>query len=146
MAKRNSVNIPKELNSDIFLKMVKYYADRFIANKGYGKWLAEYQAMLDAGQLRPNMLRSMYICIKQGKAENLGFIKFDAVNHICVLALDATRNILDNERFAIRLITGEIAVDDNGMELTDLSLTTATTICEEMNKEAEEELFKVTKL
>jgi hypothetical protein len=146
MAKLNKVKLPSELYTDTFLKMAKYYADKFITEKGYGKWLAEYQAMLEAGQFRPGFLRSAYICIKQGKAESFGFIKFDAINHICVLALDATRNMLSNERYAIQLITGEIAVDDNDVELTGLQLEEAMTLCKEMNEEAEEELFKIIRI
>ena len=51
-----------------------------------------------------------------------------------------------SDLYEIRVITGEIALDDNGQELTGLSFEEAFSTCKSMNEEAEELLFKSCKI
>lgn len=136
--------LPQEIRTGQFLKFVKLYAKRFKANNGYGKWLVEYQEMDKLHWFdTPNILRDIYIDILLDTSTQPYIIR-DAIYYICTQALEATKALLSRQLFDIRLITGEIALDDNDNELTGLSLEKATALCKTMNDEAEEILFKVT--
>lgn len=139
-----TVKLPQEIRTSQFLKFVRLYAKQFKANNGYGKWLAEYQEMDKLHWFdTPNILRDIYIDILLNTSTQPYIIR-DAVYYICTQALEATRVLLSQRLFAICLITGEIALDDNDNELTGLSFENATTLCKVMNDEAEEILFRVT--
>ena len=138
------VKLPQEIRTSQFLKFVKLYAKQFKANNGYGKWLAEYQEMDRLHWFdTPTILRDIYIDILLNNSTRPYIIR-DAVYYICTQALEAAKALLSRQLFDIRLITGEIALDDNGNELTGLSFENATILCKVMNDEAEEILFRVT--
>lgn len=134
--------IPQIINTSQFLRFAAVYANKFKANKGYGRWLVEYRKMEESGMLKPEKLRELYIKILNG-TNTLSYIYWDAVNHICIKALDAAKAFVSASLFEIRVITGEIAFDDNDEELKGLSLEDALSICKAMNEEAEELLFRV---
>lgn len=140
--KKKTVEIPQVIYTNQFLKFVEHYANRFKATNGYGRWLAEYRRMDEHGWFKPEKLRELYIDILKYKS-TLSFIYWDAVHCICVQALDAAKAFALTNSFEIRVITGEIAFNDNDEELKDLSMEEALTICKAMNDEAEELLFRV---
>lgn len=140
--KKKTVEIPQVIYTDQFLRFVAIYANRFKASNGYGKWLVEYKQMDESGWFKPEKLRALYIDILKDTS-TLSYMYKDAVHYICIQALDAAKAFALTNSFEIRVITGEIAVNDDGEELTDLSLEEAISICNSMNEEAEEILFKV---
>lgn len=141
--KAKAVEIPAVVYTDQFLRFLAYYAKDFKANNGYGKyWLKEWTRMEEQGMFKPEKLRELYIKILDG-SNTLTYIYWDAVNCIGVQALDAAKAIVSMTVYDIRVITGEIAVNDDDEELTGLSMDEAIFICNAMNEEAEELLFKV---
>lgn len=140
--KKKTIEIPQVIYTDQFLRFVAVYANNFKANNGYGRWLAEYRRMDEQGWFKPEKLREFYISILK-HTSTLSFIYWDAVYCICTQALDATKAFASANSFDVRVITGEIAVNDNNEELTDLSMEEAISICDTMNEEAEELLFRV---
>lgn len=140
--KKKAVEIPEIIYTNQFLKFVAVYADRFRMAKGFGRWLAEYKRMDEQGKFEPEKLRELYIKILDG-SNTLSFIYWEAVHYICVQALDAAKAFSLSNSFEIRAITGEIAFNDDDEELKDLSMEEALMICEAMNDEAEELLFRV---
>lgn len=140
--KKKAVEIPEVIYTDQFLRFVAVYANRFRATNGYGRWLAEYRRMDEQGMFKPEKLRELYVDILKDTS-TLSYIYWDAVHYICIQALDAAKAFVSANSFEIRVITGEIAFDDNDEELTDLSLEEALSICKAMNEEAEELLFRV---
>lgn len=140
--KKKVVEIPQVIYTDQFLRFITIYVNKFKATNGYGRWLAEYQRMDEQGLFKPEKLRELYVDILNS-VSTLPYICWDVVYRICIQALDATKIFAFKNSFDIRVITGEIAVNDNGEELTDLSLEEAINICNSMNEEAEELLFRV---
>lgn len=140
--KKKAVEIPEIIYTNQFLKFVAVYANRFRMTKGFGRWLAEYKRMDEQGMFAPEKLRELYIKILDG-SNTLSFIYWEAVHYICIQALDAAKAFASANSFDIRVITGEIAVNDNDEELTSLSMEEALAICKAMNDEAEELLFRV---
>lgn len=140
--KKKTVEILQVIYTDQFLRFVAIYANRFKASNGYGKWLVEYERMDESGWFKPEKLRELYIDILKDTS-TLSYIYKDAVHYICIQALDAAKAFASVNSFDIRVITGEIAVNDDDEELTDLSLEEAISICDSMNEEAEELLFRV---
>lgn len=138
----NKEQLLKILDSDEFIKNLKLYSDKFKASKGFGRWLAEYSRMDKQGLFTPKSLKEQYIKILKD-VSTLQYIYWEAIHYIGAQALDATKEYFDNCYYDIRVITGEIAEDDNGEELIYLSLDEALSICKAMNEEAEELLFKV---
>lgn len=118
------------------------YATDFKKRNGFGYWLAEYKRMDEQGLFTPEKLRETYIKILKGTSP-LGFIYRQAISYICVRALDALEYANTQNCYDVRLITGEVAINDEDEELVNLSLEEATNICLAMNSEAEELLFKV---
>lgn len=141
--KNKITEIPQIIYTNRFLKFVEHYVKEFRKYNGYGRtWLAEYRQMDERRWFKPEKLRELYIGILKGTS-TLSFIYDDAVYNICTQALDAVKTFASANSFDIRLITGEIAVNDDGEELVGLSIEEAISICDDMNKEAEELLFKV---
>lgn len=140
--KKKTVEIPQVVYTDQFLRFVAVYANRFKATNGYGRWLAEYRRMDEQGMFKPEKLRELYIKILDG-SNTLSYIYWDAVHYICVQALDAAKAFASANLFDVRVVTGEIAVNDDDEELTGLSMEEAISICNAMNEEAEELLFRV---
>lgn len=140
--KKKTVEIPRVIYTDQFLRFVAVYANRFKATNGYGRWLAEYKRMDEQGMFKPEKLRELYIKILDG-SNTLSYIYWDAVHYICIQALDAAKAFASANSFDVRVITGEIAVNDDDEELTGLSMEEAISICNAMNEEAEELLFRV---
>ena len=134
--------IPQIINTSQFLRFAAVYANKFKANKGYGRWLAEYEHMDKADMFKPENIREQYIKILNGTSR-LSYIYWDAIHRIGIQALDATKAFASANSFDVRVITGEIAVNDNDEELTGLSMEEAISICNAMNEEAEELLFRV---
>ncbi len=139
---KKAVKISEVIYTDLFLRFVTVYANRFKATKGYGKWLTEYKQMDEQGIFKPEKLRNLYIK-RLNDPSSLPYIQWDAVNYICVQALDAAEMFDSTNSFEIRVITGEIAFNNDDKELKNLSMGEALTICKAMNDEAEEPLFKV---
>lgn len=140
--KKKAVEIPEVIYTDQFLRFVAVYANKFKATNGYGRWLAEYRQMDERGWFKPEKLRELYIDILKDTS-TLSYIYWDAVYHICIQALDAAKTFTLTNSFDVRVITGEIAFNDNDEELKDLSMEEAISICNAMNEEAEELLFRV---
>lgn len=140
--KKKAVEIPEIIYTNQFLKFVAVYANRFRMTKGFGRWLAEYKRMDEQGMFVPEKLRELYIKILDG-SNTLSFIYWEAVHYICIQALDAAKAFASSNSFEIRVITGEIAFNDDDEELKDLSMEEALAICKAMNDEAEELLFRV---
>lgn len=61
--KKKTVEIPQAIYTDQFLRFVYIYANRFITNNGFGRWLVEYQQMEKRGWFKPEKLREQYINI-----------------------------------------------------------------------------------
>lgn len=139
---RKAIKIPSIVYTNTFLKFVEYYANKFKKTNGYGRWLAEYSRMDEQGMFEPKKLRELYIDILKGTSK-LTYIYWDAVNFICIYALDAAKAYEKDKQYEIRVITGEIALDDDDKKLIELSLEDAISICKAMNTEAEETLFNV---
>lgn len=141
-----------EINTDTFLKFTGFYARKFIAQRGFGKWLVEYQQMEALGQFEPKVLRSMYVAILQNKFTQSFIIK-QAVYYICSQAQDATIIAeMREEQKRLNLYTilntlsMTIAQDEDGEGLIDLEKEEAKMICEAMNEEALDEIYKVIKM
>ena len=143
MAKKaKTIEIPEVIYTQQFLKFVAINVKSFRESKGFGRWLAEYDRMDASGWFKPEKLRELYLSILKDNFRYSFIIKC-AVNYICSPALDAAKNYAKMNSFEIRLITGEIAVNDDDEELVKLSLDEAISICSAMNEEAEEILFKI---
>lgn len=141
--KAKTVEIPTVIYTDQFLRFLAYYAKEFKANNGYGKyWLKEWDRMEEQGMFKPEKLRELYIKILDG-SNTLTYIYWEAVHCIGAQALDAAKAFISTTVCDIRIITGEIAVNDDNEELTGLSVDEAIFICNTMNEEAEELLFRV---
>ena len=141
--KKKAIEIPEVIYTNQFLKFVEHYAKEFKKYNGYGKyWLKEWTRMEENGMFKPEKLRELYIKILDG-SNTLSYIYWDVVRWICIQALDAAKAFALTNSFEIRVITGEIAFNDNDEELKDLSMEEALAICKAMNDEAEELLFRV---
>lgn len=130
-----------------FIKFVEIYAAAFKRNKGYGKWLHEYQVADEQGLFEPADIRKNYIDILLMR-DNLNFHVNCAVYHIGIYAENAARAYIEtriNALYSIVVFTGEIATDDDDDPYIDLSYDEATEICKLLNDEAEEELFQIKK-
>lgn len=137
--KKKAAEIPQAIYTNQFLRFVAVYVAKFRATE---RWIAEYERMDEKNMFEPKTLRELYIKILDG-TNTLSYIYWDAVNYICVQALDATEAFISANTYEIRVITGEIAVDDDDKELINLALEEAMDICAVMNEEAEENLFVV---
>ena len=138
-----TVKLPEVVYHPQFLKFIDYYAKAFIKRRGFGRWLKEYQDMEKQGLFAPRVLRLFYIQIL-GNTSKLDFQKEQAVWDICCCARDAAEAYIDeriNALYDIRVITGELAYDDDDDPYTDLTYEEATQIVKYLNEEAEEELF-----
>lgn len=129
-----------------FLKFAGIYANKFIMNDGFGRWIVEYQDMENKGMFEPDIIRREYIKIILDQS-NLDFQREQAIYHIGVDAECATKAYLDNKNalYCIVTTTGEIAEDDDDEPYKDLSHDEAKQICDSLNEEAEEIIFKVIK-
>lgn len=135
--------LPEVIYHPQFLRFIDYYAKAFIKKRGFGRWLKEYQDMEKQGLFAPRILRLFYIQIL-GNTFKLDFQKEQAVWYICCCARDAAEAYIDeriNALYDIRVITGELAYDDDDDPYTDLTYEEATQIVKALNEEAEEELF-----
>lgn len=140
--------IPEVLHAPIFLKFVEYYAKKFRAQNGYGRWLHEYKDLENRGMFKPAIIRDQYIKMLKGQFR-LGYIRGTAFWWIGVSAQEAAEAYIDNTEnylYKICIVTGEIATDDDDDEYIELSYDEATQICEALNEEAEEELFTVKRM
>lgn len=136
-------NIPEIVHHPQFLRFIDYYAKAFIKKRGFGRWLKEYHDMEAQGLFAPRVLRLFYIQIL-GNTFKLDFQKKQAVWDICSCARDAAEAYIDeclNAMYDIRVITGELAYDDDDDPYTNLTYEEAAQIVEALNEEAEEELF-----
>lgn len=141
-------NIPDILNAPIFLKFVEHYTSVFRANNGYGRWLHEYQDLENRGMFKPAIVRDQYIKMLKGQF-TLGYIRGTAFWYIGVYAQDAAEayyTSIDTSMYKICVITGEIALDEDGDEYIELSHDEAAQICKALNEEAEEELFVIKRM
>ena len=141
--RKKAVEIPQVVYTNQFLRFVEYYAKEFKKYNGYGKyWLKEWTRMEENGMFKPEKLRELYIKMLDG-SNTLSYIYWNAVHCICIQALDAAKAFALTNSFEIRVITGDIAFNDNDEELEGLSMEEALAICKAMNDEAEELLFRV---
>lgn len=140
--------IPDVIDKPQFLKFIEVYTERFKANKGFGRWLYEYQDMDARGLFKPAIVKALYKKILQNNFR-LGFIKMTAIYYIGIYAQDAAEayyRARDTYLYKIVVITGETAVDDDDDEYTELEYDEAVEICKALNEEAEEELFFVKRM
>ena len=137
--------IPEAIYHPQFLKFVEYYVEAFKARNGFGRWLKEYQDMETKGLFAPRILRLFYIQIL-GNTFKLDFQREQAIWDICCSAKDATEAYIDervNALYDVRVITGELAYDEDDDPYTGLTYEEATQIVKALNEEAEEELFVI---
>lgn len=140
--------IPSVIDSPVFLKFVDVYAKKFRANDGFGRWLHEYQDMEARGLFKPAIIKELYKKILTDTFY-LGFIREQAIYYIGVFAQDAAEAYVKTRNeylYKICLFTGEIAVDEDDDEYTNLEYDEAVEICNSLNEEAEEELFVVKRM
>ena len=140
-----NAKLPSVISHPQFLKFIEHYAKDFIAKRGFGLWIKEYQDMEECGQFEPRALRLLYIQIL-GNTFKLDFQKKQAVRRICTLACEAAEAYIDEREdslYDIKVITGEQAYDDDDDPYTDLTYEEATQIVKALNEEAEEELFVI---
>lgn len=137
------------VDTPVFLQNVEKYLNKWLylaklPNGPLGRWLCEYQQMEDKGLFKPAIFKAFYKLELQSKL-NIGFIKSCPVHYVGVYAMDDTYKYysLREHNYKICVITGEIACDDDGDDLIGLSYDEAKEICDSMNTEAEEKLFKV---
>lgn len=142
-----TVKLPEVVYHPQFLRFIDYYAKAFTKRRGFslglGRWLKEYDDMEKQGLFAPRVLRLFYIQIL-GNTFKLDFQKEQVVWYICCYAKDAAEAYIDehiNALYDIRVITGELAYDDDDDPYTDLTYEEATQIVKALNEEAEEELF-----
>lgn len=139
------MEIPKVIDTPLFLKYADIFAKKFKAQRGFGRWLKEYQEMEAKGLFKASILRVLYKKILAGTFR-LTFIEQQAVYYIGILAQDAAQTFYDardNRLYKICVITGEIAVDEDDEEYIDLEYDEAEQICRLLNEEAEEKLFNI---
>lgn len=131
-----------------FIKFVDYYLKEWLKYKGWGRWLYEYQQMQDAGLFKPSIFKALYIKELEGTL-NIGFIKEEPIHYVGASAIDATESYYAFQQetlYKICVITGEIAEDNDGDLYVELTYEEATQICEALNDEMEEELFKIERM
>lgn len=158
----NPEDLPLVIDTPCFLWFVEYYTQFFFRqngrhywirhdgsyakwrknHRGYGRWLNEYRLMDAQGMFTPERLQELYKPILMDTSK-LPYIQWDAVNYICSRAQQMSEQFIIHQTYEIRIITGELALDDNDRELTGLSLNSALKLRNAMNEEAEEELFVV---
>ena len=137
--------IPDVIDKPQFLKFIEYYTKKFKANKGFGRWLYEYNDMDERGLFKPTIVKELYKKILLDKFY-LGFIKKQAIYYIGIYAQDAAEKyyaMRELYSYKIVVVTGETAVDDDDDEYIDLEYDEAVEICKALNEEAEEQLFFV---
>lgn len=144
--------LPPEIESPKFLKFTGVYACKFKEQKGFGKWLAEYQQMEMLGQFEPKVLRSMYAAILQDKFTQSFIIK-QAVYYICQQAYEATilAEAKEEEKRAnlyaiLDTLSLHTAQDEDNEDLVNLEKDEAVMICSAMNEDALDEIYKVIKM
>lgn len=130
------------INTEIFLRFSAIKAKQFRKQNGFGRWLAEYERMEKSGLFTPIKLREQYIQIINNNYR-FGFIYSQAIQYICSNTIDSINILVLNKTFCIKTIYGDIAIDENDDELSGLLLEDALNICNRMNEEAEEILFKI---
>ena len=147
MSNNTTAKLRKVANHPQFLKFIDYYAKNFVANKGLGfglgRWIKEYQDMVEKKMFAPRVLRFLYLQIIANTSK-LDFQREQVVWYICSYARDAAEAYIEereNSLYDIRVITGELAYDDDDDPYTDLTYEEAIQIVEALNEEAEEELF-----
>ena len=142
------MEIPAVINTPVFLKFLGIYAKKFIAQRGFGYWLKEYQRMEEKKFFSPNVLKVLYTKMLLDK-KPLTFIERQAIYYIGVMAQDAAQAYINNEEsslYKVCVFTGETAEDEDGDEYIKLSKKEAEEICKALNEEAEEDLFVVKRM
>lgn len=130
------------MQTHAFKVYVQKQFEQFKKQNGFGKWLAEYKRMEVSSLFEPSSIIKQYQQILNGKYE-YGFICMQAINYICVNAIDSFSNILQNNDFCIMLNNTEIALDDDKEELIGLSFDEAISICKAMNEDIGNKIFFV---
>ena len=142
MAKKAS--IPSAIYSKYFFKFLEEVYFYFKATNGFGRWLREYERAEASGLFELEPMCDEFIRIQ----ENTSMLDFQtrmAIYEMCMEAVRKTERYLRSLpcTYEIHLITGETAEDDDGDPFVNLSKEEAFGICEAMNLEAEEYLFRV---
>lgn len=138
----NSKNSLEIIKTHIFKVYAQKQFEQFKKQNGFGKWLAEYKRMEASCLFEPSSIVNQYQQILKGKYE-YGFICMQAINYICVNALDAVTRFISNSDFQILLENGDVALDDDMEELTGLTFDEAMSICEAMNEDIGMKLYYV---
>lgn len=138
----NSKNSLEIIKTHIFEVYAQKQFEQFKKQNGFGKWLAEYKRMEASCLFEPSSIVNQYQQILKGKYE-YGFICMQAINYICVNALDAVTRFISNSDFQILLENGDVALDDDMEELTSLTFDEAMSICEAMNEDIGMKLYYV---
>ena len=136
--------IPETIYSKYFFKFLEEEYFFFRQNNGFGRWIKEYERAEAAGLFGLEPMREEFIKIQQNTSK-LDFQTRMAIYTIVMSAIRKTEhylNLLPNN-YEIRVITGEVAEDEDGDPLINLSKEEAFSICKALNIEAEELLFKV---
>ena len=135
--------------SPYFLKFAQVYIDKFLRGEaGLGRWIKEWDVMMQQGLLTPKIVRALYIKILT-KTARLNFHVDLVIYYVGINAQDAAQRFIEeqiNSLYEIRLITGELMFDDDDEPYTGLEYEEAKQICEALNIEAEEELFKIKRI
>lgn len=138
----NSKNSLEIIKTRIFEVYAQKQFEQFKKQNGFGKWLAEYKRMEASCLFEPSSIVNQYQQILKGKYE-YGFICMQAINYICVNALDSVTRFISNSDFQILLENGDIALDDDMEELIGLTFDEAMSICEAMNEDIGMKLYYV---
>lgn len=136
--------IPSAIYSKYFFKFLEEVYFYFKMTNGFGRWLKEYERAEAAGVFELESMRDEFVRIQENKS-NLDFQTRMAIYEMCIGAARKTEMYLRSLpcTYEIHLITGETAEDDEGDPFVSLSKGEALSICEALNLEAEEYLFRV---
>lgn len=139
---RTNNKIPEIVYTELFAKYIQEYVPIFMADRRMGRALREHDYMMQNGSFTPANIRRQYVYILKNCYDG-NFLAMQAYWYIGINAYEAACRYAQNNFFQIKVITGEIALDDDGDELTGLSFDEALAICKSLNEEAEEILFRV---
>lgn len=139
---KKTKKVPDLVYTQLFIRFIQKYTEVFKHDRRLGRWLVEYDKMLENGQLSPKVILAQYVNILRDVYDG-NFLAMQAYWYIGINAFDAACQYVTAHSFMIKTITGFIALDEDDDELTDLSFEEALSICKAMNTEAEETLFRV---
>lgn len=123
------------IHTNAFLLSLSTRAKAFKQNKGFGRWIKEYQRMDEQGLFEPKALKQLCLDMLNDSFK-LGFICKQAVYAIYVYAIDDTIAYLRDNSFIIYNSDGSLYKDEDGDTMEDLEFLEALDICKAINDDA----------